>query len=129
MKKKYFSPYSKPLEPSKPSEKIVKNHIVQEVQDCNYEFIPIPEGATEVYVEYRFDIGLEGLLLKFQNPIEINNPNYEKQLKKYNKMYEQYKIELDEWEKLYKEYKQEERAKSLEGKKKLFEQLKNELGM
>lgn len=124
MRKFYFSPYSKPSAPSPPPKKITEYEAI-ETRKGNYSTHPIPAGADHVSVET--ESGYDGdteVTITFSKAKEIDNPHYERYYKQYEEDKLQYKEDIKEWKRLKEEWDKEQR----EGRRRLYEQLKEEFG-
>lgn len=125
-----FNPYSRPVEPVKPSEPdkmVLTQDYSKSIRVCDSEVVELSGKYIIDFIDqYRAEIV----------PLElVENIHYEKQLKNYHsslKKYEtsfrQYKKELEQYNADLKVYQETQKEKDLAQKRKLLEKLKKELG-
>lgn len=101
MKKLNVAP---PYPPYKPQKTITKSEVLGRRANCNFNCIDIssfPEGTDSIYIEGHSNYDSIEVTIEFAKVKVIDNPDYEKALKKYEKEHEQYLKDLKE----YKKYK------------------------
>lgn len=133
IKEKTFNPYNKPVPPIKPNSKICshKNIFSQYVDDGEYFVFPDEVKNKQDIIL----INIEGCgqddgcdySVNFFTETEVDNPDYEKEMKKYEEKYLLYKEELKTWKADKIEYDLAIKDSELKQKKELFEKLKKEL--
>lgn len=122
-----FNPYDKPYLRDKPRPTFDLQLPVYETTTGGGDSIELGcISADRVYVEIVEEFGDHTVKLTFTKAEEHPNPDYEKQLAKWEKDHEKYKAELKEWNKQHKIYLAEQEAAAKAFRRKQFQQLKKE---
>lgn len=125
-----FNPYSKPVEPVKPSEPdkmVLTQDYSKSIKVCDSEVV---ELSGKYRVDFIDEYCAEIVPLELVENIHYENQlkHYHSSLKKYETSFKQYKKELKQYNADLKVYQETQKEKELDRKRKLLEQLKKELG-
>lgn len=121
-----------PQPPQKPEKKIKTRQLISSERLANYDTGSIPDGATSFYIELETEVDYGdtycGGEIKFYKEVTEENKDYDKQLIEYNRKYKAYEEKHKKWEEKKNLHEQREGIKEIARKRKLFEELKKELG-
>jgi hypothetical protein len=121
-----FSPYSKPSLCVKKPEKILteRKEVCREGVSCGDRINFIPGTVCYLEKEYEMYQDEQSCYVVYYEEGERENPNYEKELGKYEKAKATHLKELKEWNKQKKIYDQKEKENKEVSERKLLETLK-----